>query len=88
VGFVVKPDKSRYFYSISTLLTRGQKRWEELASEGGVPLSKFVIEIVENALKEESEFKPRAEMIKEPVSTTKNSRAAEADDRYRQLTDA
>ncbi|OPY56977.1 MAG: hypothetical protein A4E51_00216 [Methanosaeta sp. PtaU1.Bin055] len=61
---MVKPDKSRYVYLY--LPSREDKnRWEKLASEAGVPLSKFVIEIVENSLMEESEFKPRTEMVKE-----------------------
>jgi hypothetical protein len=64
VGIVVKPDKSRYIY-LYLPSSEDKKRWDKLASEEGVPLSKFVIEIVENALMEESEFKPRTEMIKE-----------------------
>jgi len=64
VGKVVKPDKSRYVY-LYLPSAEDKKRWEKLASEAKVPLSKFVIEIVENALMEESEFKPRAEMVKE-----------------------
>jgi len=42
-----------------------KKRWDGLASEAGLPLSKFVIEIVENALADESEIKPRAELVKQ-----------------------
>jgi len=61
---VVKPDKSRYVY-LYLPSSEDKKRWEKLAIEAGVPLTKFVIEIVENALLEESEFKPRAEMVKE-----------------------
>ena len=33
--------------------------WDKLAEDAGVPLSKFVIEIVENALAEGEDFKPR-----------------------------
>lgn len=61
---MVKPDKSRYVY-LYLPSSEDKKRWDKLADEAGVPLSKFVIEIVENALMEESEFKPRAEMVKE-----------------------
>ena len=61
---MVKPDKSRYVY-LYLPSSEDKKRWDKLASEACVPLSKFVIEIVENALLEESEFKPRTEMIKE-----------------------
>jgi hypothetical protein len=64
VAVLVKPDKSRYVY-VYLPSSDDKKRWETLAKEAGVPLSKFVIEIVENALMEESAFKPRAEMVKE-----------------------
>ncbi|NYT02720.1 MAG: hypothetical protein GKC10_08205 [Methanosarcinales archaeon] len=64
MGSVVKPDKSRYVY-LYLPSSEDKKRWGKLADDAGVPLSKFIIEIVENALLEESEFKPRAEMIKE-----------------------
>ncbi len=36
-----------------------------LAQEAGVPLSKFIIEMVESTLSEQSDFKPRGELIKE-----------------------
>jgi hypothetical protein len=60
---MVKPDKSRYVYVYLPSL-EDKKRWEKLAEEAKVPLSKFVIEMVEDSLAE-SEFKPRAEMTKE-----------------------
>ncbi len=60
---MVMPDKSRYVYVYLPSL-EDKKRWEKLAEEAGVPLSKFVIEMVEDSLAE-SEFKPRAEMTKE-----------------------
>ncbi|MDD3564093.1 MAG: hypothetical protein PHN90_00300 [Methanothrix sp.] len=61
---LVKPDKSRYVY-VYLPSAEDKARWDKLASEAGVPLSKFVIEIVENALAEESDIKPRAEIVKE-----------------------
>jgi len=61
---VVKPDKSRYVY-LYLPSAEDKKRWDDLASEAGVPLSKFVISIVEESLAEESEIKPRAELVKE-----------------------
>jgi hypothetical protein len=64
VGVLVKPDKSRYVY-VYLPSTDDKKRWDDLASEAGVPLSKFVIEIVENALAEESDIKPRSELVKQ-----------------------
>jgi hypothetical protein len=50
VGIVVKPDQSSYVY-LYLPSTEDKKRWEKLASEAKVPLTKFVIEIVENALR-------------------------------------
>ena len=58
------PDKSRYVY-LYLPSVEDKARWENLAKEAGVPLSKFVIEVVENALAEESNFKPRGELVKE-----------------------
>jgi hypothetical protein len=60
---MVKPDKSRYVYVYMPSL-EDKKRWEKLAEEAKVPLSKFVIEMVEDSLAE-SEFKPRAELTKQ-----------------------
>ena len=61
---MVKPDKSRYVWLY--LPSQNDKaRWSELAEKAKVPLSKFIIEIVENALAEESDLKPRGEMVKE-----------------------
>jgi predicted DNA-binding protein len=61
---MVMPDKSRYVYLY--LPSAGDKaRWDSLAKEAGVPLSKFVIEVVESALAENSDFKPRGELVKE-----------------------
>jgi hypothetical protein len=61
---VVKPDKSRYVWLY--LPSQSDKtRWSELAEKAKMPLSKFIIEIVENALAEESDLKPRGEIVKE-----------------------
>jgi predicted DNA-binding protein len=65
VTCLVKPDKSRYVY-VYLPSAEDKKRWDYLASEAGVPLSKFVIEIVENALAEEElDIKPREELVKQ-----------------------
>lgn len=61
---MVMPDKSRYVY-LYLPTAEDKQRWQSLADEAGVPLSKFVIEVVENALTEESDFKPRGELVKE-----------------------
>jgi len=44
---------------------KDKARWEKLAEEAGAPLSKFIIEVVENSLSEETDFKPRGELVKE-----------------------
>jgi len=61
---MVKPDKSRYVY-LYLPSAADKTRWESLAKEAGVPLSKFVIEVFEGALAEETDFKPRGELVKE-----------------------
>ena len=61
---MVKPDKSRYVY-VYLPSAEDKKRWDNLASEAKVPLSKFLIAIVENALADEAEIKPRAELVKQ-----------------------
>jgi predicted DNA-binding protein len=61
---MVMPDKSRYVY-LYLPSAEDKARWDGLAKEAGVPLSKFVIEVVESALAENSDFKPRGELVKE-----------------------
>ena len=61
---MVKPDKSRYVY-LYLPSVKDKARWDSLAQEAGVPLSKFVIGMVENTLSEQSDFKPRGELVKE-----------------------
>ena len=58
------PDKSRYVY-LYLPSAEDKARWEKLAEEAGVPLSRFVIEVFESTLAEESDFKPRGELVKE-----------------------
>jgi hypothetical protein len=60
---MVMPDKTRYVY-VYLPSVEDKHRWEKFAEDAGVPLSKFVIESVEDSLAE-SEFRPRAEMTKE-----------------------
>ncbi len=61
---MVKPDKSRYVY-LYLPSAEEKAHWDDLAKKANVPLSKFVIEIVENALADDAEFKPRGELTKE-----------------------
>jgi len=51
---MVMPDKSRYVY-LYLPSAEDKARWEKLAEEAGVPLSKFVIEVFESTLAEESD---------------------------------
>ncbi len=75
---MVMPDKSRYVY-LYLPSAEDKARWERLAEEAGVPLSKFVIEVVEGSLAENSEFKPRGELIKE-IGTLRNENKELRDD--------
>ena len=61
---MVMPDKSRYVY-LYLPTAEDKSRWQSLADEAGIPLSKFIIQVVEDALVEESDFKPRGELVKE-----------------------
>ena len=61
---MVMPDKSRYVY-LYLPSAEDKARWDRLAKDAGLPLSKFVIAVFENALAEESDFKPRGELVKE-----------------------
>lgn len=58
------PDKSRYVY-LYLPSAEDKTRWGKMAHEAGVPLSKFIIEVVESSLSEATEFKPRGELVKE-----------------------
>lgn len=58
------PDKSRYVY-LYLPSAADKARWEALAEEASVPLSKFIIEVVESSLAEESDFKPRGQLVQE-----------------------
>ena len=61
---MVMPDKSRYVY-LYLPSAEDKARCDSLAKEAGVPLSKFVIEVVESSLAENTDFKPRVELVKE-----------------------
>lgn len=61
---MVKPDRSRYVY-VYLPSPDDKSRWESLAEKAGVPLSRFVIDIVEGALAEQSDLRPRGELLKE-----------------------
>ena len=61
---MVMSDKSRYVY-LYLPSAEDKARWEKLAEEAGVPLSRFVIEVVESTLAEESDFEPRGQLVEE-----------------------
>lgn len=61
---MVMPDKSRYVYLYLPTI-EDKHRWQVLADEAGIPLSKFIIQVVESKLVEESDFKPRGELVLE-----------------------
>jgi hypothetical protein len=56
--YLSKPDKSRYLY-FDLPSSEEKRRWEDKAKEACVPLSRFVIEIVENAMADEEGSIPR-----------------------------
>jgi len=75
---MVMPDKSRYVY-LYLPSAQDKARWEKLAEEAKIPLSKYVIEVFESALAEESDFKPRGELVKE-VGTLRSENKELRDD--------
>lgn len=70
---MVKPDKSRYVY-LYLPSAEEKARWDKLASDAGVPLTKFVIGIVQEALAEDAEIRPRGELTKEITALRKEVR--------------
>jgi predicted DNA-binding protein len=75
---MVMPDKSRYVY-LYLPSAEDKARWDGLAKEAGVPLSKFVIEVVESKLAEESDFIPRGKLVKEMGELRSENRELEND---------
>lgn len=67
------PDKSRYVY-LYLPSAEEKAHWDGLAKKAGVPLTKFVIEIVQNALADDAEFKPRGELTKEISALRKEAK--------------
>ena len=61
---MVKPDKSRYVY-LYLPSSEEKRRWEDKAKKADAPLSRFIIEIIENAMADEEEFTPRGKLAKE-----------------------
>jgi len=61
---VVMLYKARYVY-LYLSSAEDKARWEKLAEGAGIPLSKFVIDVVENTLAEGSDFRPRGQLAKE-----------------------
>ncbi|MCJ7444627.1 MAG: hypothetical protein MUO26_08880 [Methanotrichaceae archaeon] len=61
---MVKPDRSRYVH-VYMPSDADKFRWAALAEKAKMPLSKWVIAIVESILAENEEFQPRHEILKE-----------------------
>jgi hypothetical protein len=61
---MVGPDKSRYIYLYSSS-AKEKQRYEELAKKADVPLSKFLLAIIEEALNKEPESIPRSKIDEE-----------------------
>ncbi len=70
---MVKPDKSRYVY-LYLPSAEEKAKWEKLANDAGVPLTKFVIEIVQDALSEDTEIRPRGQLTKEITALRKETK--------------
>jgi hypothetical protein len=80
---LVMPDKSRYVY-LYLPSHADKERWEALAEKAQTPLSKFIIEIVENTLAEE-EFRPRKEQTKELEDLRKEAKSLRDDVRQKSI---
>lgn len=61
---MVKPELAERYCNIYFPSKEYKRRWEKVAEEKGVPLSRFVYETVEASLSEET-VTPRYEMVKE-----------------------
>lgn len=59
-----RPDPTRYSY-VYHPSRQHKDRWEAMAEKAKVPLTRFIIEIVDSRIDEDEEFKPRQEMNKE-----------------------
>ncbi len=81
---MVKPDRSRYIW-VYLPSQNDKTRWSEEAKKAKLPLSKFVIDIVENALAEESDLKPRGEAIKELSRLKEDNKKLEDDLRLKNI---
>lgn len=84
VSILGKPDNSRYVY-LYLPSANDKSRWETLAEAAGVPLSKFVIEVFESALAEESDFKPRSQLVKEIASLKKETNELREDVKQKKI---
>jgi len=63
------------------------KQWKERADKSGVSISKFVIEHVENSLRQEAdnEYQPRAELIKKLRESEEENKKIREDNRILKL---
>jgi hypothetical protein len=64
VRILVKPDRSRYLY-VYMHSHEDKLRWSEMAKKANLNLSKYVISVFENAIANDTEAKPRGQLVKE-----------------------
>jgi hypothetical protein len=61
---MVKPDRERYIW-LYCHSVEDKKRYQELAKEAGIPLSKYLLGIIDDALAAKEDSRNRAAMVKE-----------------------
>jgi hypothetical protein len=61
---LVKTDRSRYIY-LYMASHEDKLRWSELAKKANLNLSKYAISVFENAIANDTEAKPRGQLVKE-----------------------
>jgi len=61
---MVKPDRERYIW-LYCHSVKDKKRYQELANEAGIPLSKFLLGIIDDALATKEDSENRVAIVKE-----------------------
>ena len=61
---MVKPDRERYIW-LYCHSVEDKKRYQELANEAGIPLSKFLLGIIDDALATKEDSENRVAIVKE-----------------------
>jgi hypothetical protein len=79
-----RPDPRRYTY-VYHPSREHKEQWKKLAKKDRTPLSKFIIEIVDSAIDEKAEFKPRGEMAKDMEALKAENKALRDDLRQKTI---